>query len=106
MYQTEIEELIMFKLGFNGRMLSPSKSGYINNHPDGKPIFNANIIVNGDKVWYGDVDLVEDSVVLQDLTNMIGENLYILREMDARFGAENNPKGILEEKAVKTIRPE
>ena len=93
-------ETIQKKLGFMGRMISGSKSFYCSQYPDRKPIFNANIITSEGKVWYGDLDLVTDKKVLQDIADTLGESIYVLREMDARFGTEEEDVQIMISKAV------
>jgi hypothetical protein len=81
-----------------GRMVSGSKVA-----PKGQEcVWNANVIVDGKKVWYGDLNLTKDEKDLQKCANIIGKPLYILREMDARFDNEKNPKL---DKAVKVFTP-
>ncbi len=65
-------------------------------------VWNANIIVDGKKVWYGDLDLTKDAKKLQTCADTIGKPLYILREMDARFDTANAPKL---DRAVAVIQP-
>ncbi len=79
------------KCGFNlDRMVSFSKSSYIEKYPDNEVYFNANIFVLGEgKVWYGDVDVTKDMDSLQNVAREIGKDLYILSEMDGRFENEN-----------------
>ena len=68
-----------------------SKSGYRNAYPDRKPIFNANIATKEDgKIWHGDLDLVSDIEVLNQLAKNINKTIYVLSEMNARFGTEDN----------------
>ena len=71
---------------YEGRMISPSKSLYRITHPTHDTLFNANIFTekNG-KIWWGDLDLTLDDVKLKQIAQEIGEDLYILREMDGRF---------------------
>jgi len=77
--------------GFNlGRIISFSKSGYRERYPDNEVYFNANIFVLGEgKVWYGDLDITKESESLQNIARETGKDLYILSEMDGRFGNEN-----------------
>lgn len=98
-------ETITEKLGSMGRMISGSKSFYYSQHPDREPIFNANIITSEGKVWYGDLDLVSDKDKLQEIANIIEENIYILREMDARFETEKDSLKKLISRAKATIIP-
>ncbi len=71
-----------------GRMVSGSKSGYLLKYPKNKVIFNANVITTSGKVWYGDLDVTVSEDVLKKISKEIGEPLFILYEMDARFGSE------------------
>ena len=86
-------------LGANGRLLDWSKSDYLHEHPDNVVVFNANIITSHGKMWYGDIDVTKDEAKLKEYAEAIGEKIYVLREMDARFENENKP---LLEKAVFT----
>ena len=44
-----------------GRMISGSKSGYVRNHPNSRPVFNARICILGEGiVWWGDLDIARD----------------------------------------------
>ena len=73
----------------SGRMLSYSKSVYRNKFPDNEVYFNANIFVLGEgKIWYGDIDVTKEKEQLENVAREIGKDLYILREMDGRFGNE------------------
>jgi hypothetical protein len=73
-----------------GRIISYSKSAYRESHPDNKILFNANIFVLGEgKIWYGDLDLTLDEKVLERIASKISKDLFILSEMDGRFGNEN-----------------
>lgn len=93
-----------FKLSM-GRMISSSKSGYRERYPDNLVIFNANIITEkGGKVWYGDLDITRDFDVLKEIADELQEDLYILRELDARFGNENETFASLKKKAAEIIR--
>ena len=73
-----------------GRMISQSKSGYRDRHPQHDVMFNANIIIEGaNKAWFGDLDITIDRPLLEEIAKALDKDLYILKEMDARFGAEN-----------------
>ena len=89
-------------LGMCGRMVSPSKSFYSDNHPTHQVVFNSNVCIKGSKVWYGDLDLTLFSKKLQTLSDMLKEKVYVLYESDGRF--ENEEKPLLE-KAVVTFEP-
>jgi hypothetical protein len=79
------------KEGFNlGRMVSFSKSSYREKYPDNDAYFNANIFVLGEgKVWCGDVDVMKDMASLQNIARETRKDLYVLSEIDGRFGNEN-----------------
>jgi hypothetical protein len=73
-----------------GRMISHSKSGYMDKFPGSEVYFNSNIFVLGEgKIWYGDIDVTKERDKLENIAKEIGKDLYILREMDGRFGNEN-----------------
>jgi hypothetical protein len=85
---------------YDGRMLG-SKLEYSNNHVDDLVVFNANILMpNIGKVLYADVNLTEDYLILQQIAQSLNTTLYVLWEMDARFGNENKPMDELLGKAV------
>ena len=87
-----------------GRMISGSKSGYHERYPDHFVVFNANIITKTrEKIWCGDLDLSLDAADLMKISRDLGESLYILREMDARFENENQSFEFYEKKAVAII---
>lgn len=87
-----------------GRMISGSKSGYRERYPNNNVVFNANIVAKSrGKVWYGDLDLTLDTENLTWVAKELGEPLYILREMDARFENEDQSFEFYENKAVKKI---
>jgi hypothetical protein len=89
-------------LGPAGRMISPSKSAYRDEHPSHLVVFNANVCVAGIKVWYGDVDVTLDEPQLLQLAAQIGEITDLLSEHDARFRHEDAP---LLERAVYSVTP-
>ena len=85
----------------DGRMLSGTKWGYQEKHPDDLIVFNANVLMPGyGKVWFGDLNLTEDYLVLREIAQNLNTDLYILWEMDGRFGEENKPFDELIDKAV------
>jgi len=89
-----------------GRMISGSKSLYREKYPDHEVYFNANIVIeSAGKVWYGDIDLTLDTPKLQEVANVLGEPLYVLYEMDARFENENKPFEFYKNKARTIIKP-
>jgi len=86
---------------YSGRMVSPSKSSYHRRNKTHVTVFNANVITwNGGKVWFGDLDLTVDGQTLKEIADKIKEPLYVLYEMDARFGEENRPIEVLVGKAM------
>jgi len=63
-------------------------------------IWNANIIIKSmGKIWYGDLNLTSDGNLLKEIAEELGEPLYVLREMDARFENENDSVDLLISKA-------
>ena len=97
----ELEEICENNLGPAGRLISASKSFYRDQFPDHEVYFNANIIcAPAGKIWYGDIDCTIDEEKLIKIADEINEDIYVLYEMDARFGAENKPFNELKKKAV------
>ena len=78
-------------LGMPGRMISASKSMYSTAYPGNVVVFNSNICTKEGKIWYGDIDVTLDEAKLNELADAIGERIYVLREMDARFENEGIP---------------
>lgn len=71
------------------RMISGSKSAYREKYPKNEIFFNANIFIeNLGKIWYGDLDITKDKDDLNKIAAQIGVKLYVVREMDGRFGVE------------------
>ena len=52
------------------------------------------------KVWYGDLNLTKDYIVLKSIAHSLDTTLYILWESDGRFGEENKPIDELIKKSV------
>lgn len=76
----------------DARMISGSKSSYSRQYPDHVVIFNANLCTRANgKIWYGDIDLTVDADKLLALRAQLGEDVFILYEMDARFENEAAP---------------
>lgn len=93
-------------LGFQGKMISGSKSGYYERNPGNLAIFNANVVVmesRPNKLWYGDLDLTLSLDKLKELSASIGQEIRVLREMDARFENEEKP---LVQKFVLKVEPD
>lgn len=89
-------EKVIEILGYHGKMISGSKSGYSSSHPKNLPVFNSNVIasLSGElvKIWYGDIDVTLSIGKLKELSAALETEIYVLREMDARFENENDPK--------------
>lgn len=83
-----------------GRMISGSKTS-----PKGHIcVFNANVLSRSrGKFWFGDLDITADAEELRALAVKEGEPIYVLREMDARFMNEADPKW---DNAVAIINPD
>jgi hypothetical protein len=97
----EVQQFFNAHSFHNGRMIGGSKTGYRNMHPDDLIVFNANILMPGHgKVWYGDLNLTEDYLVLKDIAKSLNTTLYVLWESDGRFGLEIKPLNELFDKAV------
>ena len=88
--------------GFHdARIISGHKWDYQTEHEEDLIIFNANVLMPGySKVWFGDLNLTEDYLVLKDIAESLDTTLYVLWEMDARFGEETKPLKELLDKAV------
>jgi hypothetical protein len=79
-------------LGPLGQMLSASKSDYSKRYPTHTVVFNGNVCTKKlGKLWFGDIDTTKDSKKLDALAKALGEDVYVLREMDGRFENEGNP---------------
>jgi hypothetical protein len=85
------EEALRETLGWEGRMISLSKSGYSKERPDHVPVFNGNVCLVGGKVWWGDLDLTLDEPKLVDLARRVGQTVYVLYEGDGRFDHAERP---------------
>jgi hypothetical protein len=87
-----MENLLNEALGFPGRMISASKSGYRDRYPNNLAIFNANVCTDAGKLWWGDVDLTLSKDALSQAAIAGGQTIYVLYEMDGRFENEDSPK--------------
>lgn len=86
---------------WTGRMISESKTYYWEKFPDHKVCFNANIIsATHGKIWWGDLDLTLDGMKIEQVARELNEDLYVLRELDARFEKETLSGNELKLKAV------
>jgi hypothetical protein len=100
---TTYEDSVIELLGYCGRMISGSKSFYSAAFPDHVIVFNGNICTKTKgKIWYGDLDITKDEEKLKQFASLVGEDLYILREMDARF---ENEKAPLLNRAIAIVSP-
>jgi|TARA_R110002110_G_scaffold17238_1_gene73140 hypothetical protein len=97
----DIQKIFEAHSFFDGRMIGGSKTGYSSQHADELIVFNANVLMPGyGKVWYGDLNLTEDYLVLKDIAKSLNSTLYVLWESDGRFGEENKPFDELIKKSV------
>ena len=86
---------------YDARMIGGSKSVYRQEYLDDLIVFNANVLMpNYGKVWYGDLNLTRDYIVLKSIADSLDTTLYVLWEMDGRFGEETKPLNELLDKAV------
>jgi hypothetical protein len=67
-YRSRLRDII----GHSGRMISQSKSGYLNDHPSNTVMFNAVIVQDGQDLWCGDLDVTKDHDRLHTLAQAIG----------------------------------
>lgn len=95
--------LIARKLGWAGRLLSGSKTGYRNSYPKNVIIFNANLCIEEGKIWFGDIDITKSKDDLIEIATTTNRKIYVLYEMDGRFENENDPQL---KKAVCVFYPE
>lgn len=103
---TASAEIVFAKYGFDiGRMIAYSRSTYISRRPNNQALFNANVITSEGKIWWGDLDLVDDSVKLQAVADELNKTLYILREMDYRFNKENQAFKEVEKLVIRKFVP-
>lgn len=101
-----VTDIIVGKYKFDlGRMIAFSKSTYISKRPNNQAVFNANVVTREGKIWWGDLDLAEDSEKLQAIADDLNSTLYILREMDYRLDRENLPFNKVEKLSIKTFVP-
>lgn len=91
MIHNKYTDLIIEKVGRLDKMISGSKSWYIKNYRKNLFVFNSNIIINGEKVWYGDIDLSISKNDLQSIAKQENVDIYVLYESDGRFKYEDKP---------------
>ena len=80
------------QLGFPGKMISASTSGYMERNPGCLVLFNSNVCTEKGKIWWGDLDVTKTKDSLSELAKETGETIYVLFEMDGRFENEKEPK--------------
>jgi hypothetical protein len=90
--RTKQRELAVAVLGYPGRMISGSKTGYGAYYPQNFTCFNSNVCTKRGKLWHGDLDLTKDFRMLITLANVLNERIYVLYEMDGRFENESAPR--------------
>jgi hypothetical protein len=87
-----------------GRIISQSKSDYKSKYPDNQVYFNANIFtLSQGKIWWGDLDITRDIENLKSISIDLGEDLFILKEIDGRFENENISSKEIISRAVSKI---
>lgn len=86
-----MEEILIKHLGYYGAMISGSKSGYMTRNPKNLAIFNANVCVGLEKVWWGDIDITLSKDNLINLAKELNDVVFVLYEMDGRFENEDEP---------------
>lgn len=97
-YAEQLRETI----GWPGRMISHSKSGFRERNPTHAAVFNANVCLEAGKIWWGDLDLTLDEPKVAALAERIDETVYVLYESDGLFKREQRP---LLERAVYSVVP-
>lgn len=86
-----MEEILIKHLGYPGAMISASKSGYRDRRPKNLVIFNSNVCVGLEKVWWGDIDITLSKDNLIGLSIELNDVVFVLYEMDGRFENEESP---------------
>lgn len=67
-------------IGYPGRMITGSKTGFGRRKPDHAAVFNAGVIVDGSEVWWGDLDLTEDADRLRALAAELNCSISVVYE--------------------------
>lgn len=88
-----MNKLAIKHLGSLGRMVNPSKGQYLYDNPKNLVVFNANVFIDGEKIWYGDLDLTLDLPKLFDLSAELDlqTSISVYTEMGGRFENETSP---------------
>ena len=87
----EMVEVAVKHLGPYPAMLDGDKMQYRKENPNSTVLYNGNVVTRTAKVWYGDIDVTKNIENLTALARELGESVYVLREMDARFDTHDNP---------------
>ncbi len=98
----EHEGAILATLGPPARMIGFSKGGYVDAYPGHAAVFNTNVCLGADKVWWGDLDVTVDEHLLVELAARTGAIVSLLYESDGRFRNEDSP---LLDRAVYSVTP-
>ena len=81
----EISAAAVEILGQPGRLLSWSKSRYLDRHPDDEVLFNACIFSGrGLMIWFGDLNLTSDGRKLQQMADRVRRPIYVTPERPYR----------------------
>jgi len=99
---TLAEDIAIKHFGERGRCLG-SKSIYVYDNPKNVVVFNANLCTSSAKIWHGDIDVTNEFQKIKSVAVDLGQNVYVLYEMDARFENSDNPKL---DRAVVVARPD
>lgn len=91
MIHNKYTDLIIEKVGMIDNLVGWSKTYYYKKNPKHLTVFNSNIVVNGEKVWYGDIDLSISKNDLQSIAKQENVDIYVIYESDGRFENEEEP---------------
>lgn len=89
-----MNKLAIKHLGKQGRLINSSKGQYLYDNPKNLVVFNANVFVEDQKIWYGDLDLTRDLPKLFELARELdlrNTSLSVYTEMGGRFDNETLP---------------
>lgn len=89
-----MNKLAIKHLGSLGRMVNSSKGQYLYDNPKNLIVFNANVFIDDEKIWYGDLDLTLDLPKLLELAQDLDlrhVNLSVYTEIGGRFEHETKP---------------
>ena len=88
----EVVAAIESHIGPHGRMISSSKTRYQHRYPTRLVVFNANLLVDGRKLWWGDLDVTDSAPSLRRLADELSAEVHVLNEHDGRFhGRDSAP---------------